>query len=79
MDQGKVETIIRDIISQEMGNSLSHKNVAGYQANQDDQDMSPLLKALRDSVQAKTRDQSGDVDNSPLLEDLKREVEKRIG
>ncbi|NLR08993.1 MULTISPECIES: hypothetical protein [Lactobacillaceae] len=79
MDQGKVETIIRDIISQEMGNSLSHKSVAGYQADRDDQDISPLLKALRDSVQAKTRDQSGDVDNSPLLEDLKREVEERIG
>ncbi|AKP65394.1 hypothetical protein [Levilactobacillus koreensis] len=78
MDQGKMEALIRDIIAQEAGRSTNQQS-GGPRANLDDSNTSPLLRDLRDSVLEKIKGESSDVDNSPLLEGIKQDVENSIG
>jgi hypothetical protein len=75
MDQGKIESIIRNVLAQEVGATKS-VNHATNSMHRDE--MSPLLKDVRDSVRAKIQGESADVDNSPLLENIKHEVEKLV-
>lgn len=77
MDQGKIESIIRNVLAQEIGSTggAGHTRV---QNSMHKDEISPLLKDLRNSVQLKIRGESEDADNSPLLESIKREVEKLV-
>lgn len=75
MDQGKIEAIIRNVLAQEVGDTESVKHATNSMHRDE---MSPLLKDVRDSVRAKIQGESADVDNSPLLENIKHEVEKLV-
>lgn len=81
MNQGKIEEVIRNIIAQEVGNNVSQKPVVAGQLSQNDGDISPLLRELRDSVQEKiqTRSSDSEVDSSSLLDDITKDVKNRLG
>ncbi|AEG41200.1 hypothetical protein [Lactobacillus kefiranofaciens] len=81
MNQGKIEEVIRNIIAQEVGNNVSQKPVVAGQTSQNDGDISPLLRELRDSVQEKiqTRSSDSEVDSSSLLDDITKDVKNRLG
>lgn len=81
MNQGKIEEVIRNIIAQEVWNNVSQKPVVAGQPSQNDGDISPLLRELRDSVQEKiqTRSSDSEVDSSSLLDDITKDVKNRLG
>lgn len=81
MDQGKIEEVIRNIIAQEVGNNASQKSAVAAKPTQNDGDISPLLRELRDSVQKKIQSQSSDsdADSSSLLDGITKDVENRLG
>lgn len=70
MDQSKIEAIVKNILSEE----LEKQNTVT-----DDSGISPLLKDIRDSVQAKITNYSVNGGaSSSLLESIKNDVEKSI-
>ncbi|WP_373842337.1 hypothetical protein [Limosilactobacillus sp.] len=70
MDQSKLEAMVKNILSEELG---KQNNAT------DDSGISPLLKDIRDSVQAKiTNGPVEDGNSSSLLENIKNDVEKSI-
>jgi len=81
MDQGKIEEVIRNIIAQEVGNNASQKSAVAAKPTQNDGDISPLLRELRDSVQKKNQSQSSDsdADSSSLLDGITKDVKNRLG
>ncbi|KRM43922.1 hypothetical protein FEZ41_05905 [Lentilactobacillus parafarraginis] len=81
MDQGKIEEVIRNIIAQEVGNNASQKSAVAAKPAQNDGDISPLLRELRDSVQEKIQAQSSDsdADSSSLLDGITKDVKNRLG
>ncbi|WP_054762590.1 hypothetical protein [Secundilactobacillus collinoides] len=66
MDQGKIEEVVRNILEQEIG----HKK---------NDNISPLLQDVRDSVEAKINTASSDSDDTSLLDNITEEVKSRIG
>lgn len=66
MDQGKIEEVVRNILEQEIG----HKK---------NDNISPLLQDVRDSVEAKINTASSDSDDASLLDNITEEVKSRIG
>lgn len=70
MDQSKIEEIVQRVLSEELG---KRSTIAD-----DSDDISPLLKELRDTVKDKIAGCAEDNTGSSLLEDIKNDVEKSI-
>lgn len=68
MDQARIEEMVRSVLAEETNNKVDKNN----------DNISPLLKDLRDSVQEKIKDHSSDDNVSSLLENVKKDVENRI-
>ncbi|MFT8401837.1 MAG: hypothetical protein ABF679_11305 [Lentilactobacillus diolivorans] len=68
MDQARIEEMVRSVLAEETNNKVDKNN----------DNISPLLKDLRDSVQEKIKDHSSDDNVSSLLESVKKDVENRI-
>ena len=68
MDQARIEEMVRSVLAEETNNKVDKNN----------DNISPLLKDLRDSVQEKIKDHSTDDNVSSLLESVKKDVENRI-